>query len=123
MVTRCTNPNYPRFADYGGRGITVCDRWLRFEGFLEDMGERPKGTTINRKHNNLGYCPENCEWATVKEQANNQRSNRLLTHNGRTQTMAQWAEELGMSYDTLRGRLDKLNWSLEKALATPVKGS
>lgn len=74
MRSRCNNPNHPRYADWGGRGITVAPRWGSFENFLTDMGERPTGTTLERKDNERGYEPSNCIWATPAEQARNTRA-------------------------------------------------
>ena len=73
MISRCNNHNRNQYKNYGGRGITVCSRWLEFKNFFEDMGERPDGLTIERKNNNLGYFKENCKWATKIEQSRNQR--------------------------------------------------
>ena len=78
MHGRCGNPKHPRYADYGGRGITVCERWHSFENFLADMGEPPPGLTLDRINNDLGYSPENCRWATVSEQNFNRK--RKLTN-------------------------------------------
>lgn len=77
MLTRCRNPKRKVFKDYGGRGITVCDRWLTFENFLADMGERPLGLTLERIKNHKGYEPGNCKWATYRDQARNRRSTKL----------------------------------------------
>ena len=74
MIQRCTNPKQPTFKDYGGRGVTICHRWLRFENFLADMGIRPEGKTLDRKNNAGGYEPSNCRWATHKEQCENRRA-------------------------------------------------
>ena len=76
MKQRCLNPNNKRYAAYGGRGITICERWLEFANFYAEMGDRPVGLTLERKDNSRGYEPGNCVWATYKEQANNRRNNR-----------------------------------------------
>lgn len=108
MVARCTDPTNDRYVEYGGAGIKVCDRWLGEDGFvnfLADMGERPDGTTIDRHPNRKGnYEPANCRWGTDEEQANNKSNNTLLTHKGRTQTIAQWARELGIPQSTISWR-------------------
>ena len=85
MKHRCLNPNAKKYADYGGRGIKICDRWLEsFENFYRDMGERPsKKHSIDRIDNNGNYCPENCRWVTMKEQARNKRTNRTMLYNGK----------------------------------------
>lgn len=122
MLKRCTNLRYVRYPDYGGRGITVCDCWLKFENFYKDMGPRPSPDhSLERKDNDGGYCKENCIWATRKEQQNNLRSNVRLSYNGETRTLVQWAAIFSITPDTLRHRLDRLNWSIEKALTTPVR--
>lgn len=99
MKARCLNPNNPNAKNYLERGITVCERWLSFENFLEDMGEPPTDKhTLERVDNEQGYCLENCKWATRLEQGNNRRTNILVTYQGRTKNLKQWAVELGISY-------------------------
>lgn len=123
MVSRCTNPNFPWFSDYGGRGIKVCERWKDFANFLADMGERPSlKHSIDRFPDNDGnYEPGNCRWATAKEQGRNKRTSRLISFNGKTQTLVEWSEELGISESLLAARIGRLGWPLEKAMKTPVR--
>src|SRR5215510_2760970 len=118
MKERCLNPKNPSYKCYGGRGIKICERWLSFENFLADMGDKPLGLTLERKDNNGDYTPENCYWATAKEQARNRGTNRYLTYNGITKTLTEWAEEKGMSPAALARRLNA-EWSLEEALTLP----
>lgn len=118
MRHRCVNPKAANYLYYGGRGITVCERWASFENFIVDMGPRPSPRhTIDRVDNDKGYFPENCQWATAQEQARNRRSSQMITHNGRTQCRAAWAQELGISYSTLSGRIHR-GWSINRALTT-----
>lgn len=118
IKTRCLNENATEYFRYGGRGITLCPEWKNsFSLFLQDMGMRPsKDYSIERIDNSRGYYPNNCKWATKIEQANNRRSNKLLTFNGKTQNMKQWSKELNISYVTLYQRLSKQKWSVERAL-------
>jgi len=120
MLHRCENETDPSYENYGKRGITVCDRWHDFALFAQDMGERPDQMTLERKNNDLGYSPENCEWADRSTQLNNTRRTRHLTYNGVTQSLEQWAVQLGMSSDTLWGRIVKLKWNVDKALTSPI---
>jgi hypothetical protein len=107
MLQRCGEEGHMSFRNYGGRGIKVCERWKSFEGFLDDMGERPKGKTLDRTDNNGNYCKENCRWISMKENSNNRRNNRLLTLNGKTHTVAQWAALTGLNESTIRVRLHR----------------
>lgn len=117
MKSRCNNKNHQFYQDYGGRGISVCSRWGEFKNFLEDMGTAPEGLSIERINNNKNYEPENCKWATWKEQHNNKRNNRFLTYKGKTQTMAEWARELKINYRTLKSRLNIQKLSVSEALS------
>jgi hypothetical protein len=107
MRARCNNPNRARWADYGGRGIKVSDRWDKFENFYADMGDAPDRMSIDRIDVNGDYCPANCRWATPKEQANNRRNNVFLTWQNKTQTIAQWSEETGVPAYAISHRLSK----------------
>ena len=108
MIERCTNPNANGFNNYGGRGITVCEEWMDFTNFLKDMGEKPYGYSINRKDNNLGYCPENCTWSSPKEQANNKRNNVFIQINGVKYTIAQFAERFHLDAKQLYTQLNRV---------------
>lgn len=114
IKTRCLNPKSSAYKYYGGRGITICDRWRNsFENFFSDMGTRPTPLhSIERKNNDLGYSPDNCKWATKLEQANNTRTEYL----GKRQTLAQWSRETGIHKRTIRARLFELGWETKKAL-------
>ena len=114
MKSRCLDENNDKFSRYGGRGVTVSRRWMRFENFFRDMGRRPAGMTLERKDNSKGYCKSNCRWATAKEQARNRRSNKAISFRGNEYVMSELAEKLGMSSDTLGGRLSR-GWSIERA--------
>lgn len=118
MRRRCYNRSYPDFHRYGGRGIKVCARWRSFSAFLEDMGERPDGTTLERIDRDGDYSPTNCKWATRKEQNRNHAINRLITIGGKTQCVAAWAEESGIGDSTIRNRL-ATGWPVERLLEKP----
>lgn len=119
MKRRCLNPKNKNYKNYGGRGISVCDRWLVFASFLEDMGERPPNLQLDRINNDGNYEPNNCHWTSASDNSNNKRSSRHVEYKGRSMTIAQWAEELGMSRQTLRNRLE-VGWSLDKIFSTKV---
>jgi hypothetical protein len=121
MIKRCKNPNSHGYKNYGSRGISVCDKWLNFEGFYEDMGIRPEGTTLDRIDNDGNYNKENCKWSTKKEQDNNTRVNHFITYKGKTQTITQWSEEIGINISTLKSRICQHNWSIEKAFTTKTR--
>jgi hypothetical protein len=116
MVARCTNPRRPDYRYYGERGVTVCDRWRNsFVAFLEDMGPKPDGMSLDRIDNSQGYRPDNCQWATKHQQMQNTRGTRLITFAGRTQGVAAWAREVGINKESLRTRLLR-GWPLADAL-------
>ena len=126
---RCCNPNNRAYAYYGGRGITVCSEWLNTEksgvknyskGFISfrdwalSNGYK-EGLTIDRIDNNKGYSPDNCQWVSMKTQCNNKRSNHYIMYKGQTKSLAEWCEFLNLNYGKVKQRLNKLNWSVERA--------
>jgi hypothetical protein len=123
MRQRCLNPNCKDYHRYGGRGITVCKRWLGtsgFDRFIADMGPRPsKEYSIERCNNNRGYTPLNCKWATRSEQHRNTRQTRNLTFNGKTQCVQAWAEELDIKRHVIVNRL-KMGWDVVRILTQPI---
>ena len=122
MKARCLNPKNHAYANYGGRGITICAKWRdSFEEFLRDMGERPHGMSIDRYPDNDGnYEPGNCRWASTRDQNRNRRGNRILTVNGVARTMVEWSEILGISKGTIWIRLTKYGWSEQDAVTVPI---
>ncbi len=119
MRSRCNNPRTLDWPLYGGRGIAVCARWDSFANFLDDMGERPAGHSIDRIDGDGNYEPDNCRWATAKEQARNWKTrNRRLTFGGETLLLVEWAERIGLTRESLRDRIGS-GWPLAKALTTP----
>ncbi len=123
MNRRCFRSSTVYYADYGGRGIRVCQRWANsFEAFIEDMGHKPSPRhSLDRIDNDGDYEPGNCRWATWIEQERNRRNVRVLTFRGETRSLPEWADVLGVNRVTLMARISKLGWTVEKALATPVR--
>ncbi|MFA6445737.1 MAG: hypothetical protein WCW14_00605 [Candidatus Paceibacterota bacterium] len=121
MRQRCRYTGHPRYKDYGGRGISVSERWSEFLNFLEDMGERPKGGTLDRIDNDGDYSKGNCRWTSYTNQARNKRCNRIIEFQGRKQTMMEWSEELGMSIQTLSSRINIMHWDITKSLTQKIR--
>lgn len=125
MRSRCRNKNNKRYKSYGGRGIKVCEEWDNYLAFREwalSSGYTEE-LTIERIDVNGDYCPENCRWASWKEQARNKTTNHILRAFGRSMPAVQWAEETGISAETILARVNKLGWSVEKAVSFPVGGN
>ena len=121
MKQRCLNENHANWADYGGRGIKVCDRWLdSVEAFYKDMGPRPSADlTVERYDVDGDYCPENCGWETVQVQQNNRRSSHLITWNGEVKSMKDWCRALDIPYARTKQRIAK-GWEVGEAFTTPT---
>lgn len=122
MIARCTNPNHISFPRYGGRGITVCARWLRFDDFLADMGIGKTRWTLERVDNNIGYEPSNVVWARVKLQNRNSRHNRVFTVLGRTGCLSELCEHFNVSYSMAKFRLRK-GLPIDRAFFDPCRYS
>lgn len=122
MVSRCTVPTYHQYESYGGRGITVCEEWKQFADFLAWVlsSDYDPAKTIDRKDNNAGYAPDNCRWATSKEQGRNKRNNIILEHEGQAKTLPEWAEVAGISYIAMWQRLYSCGWTLKEAISMPI---
>src|SRR6185503_18205761 len=105
MKTRCLRPSSRMYYRYGGRGITVCERWMQFENFLADMGERPAGMSLDRIDSNGNYEPSNCRWADDKTQNRNRSNVRIYEFNGEALTLPEWAERLNVDMERLRSRM------------------
>lgn len=120
MKYRCLNQRCSCYHNYGGRGITVCERWLNsFENFFADMGLPPRGLQLERKNNDGNYEPGNCVWATCREQSNNRRRTVLLEYHGDIKPITEWADLFRIKHQTIRSRI-RDGWGVEKALSVPV---
>lgn len=121
MLSRCRDPNNTAYHNYGGRGIEVCVRWESFERFLEDMGRKPSPLySLDRIDVDGDYEPDNCRWASKKEQDTNRRQTRRMEMDGEIMCLKDWARKFKIHPDTLAHRLS-LGWTLKRALTVPVK--
>jgi hypothetical protein len=129
MIARCYNKESNGYDNYGGRGIVVCDEWKNsYDSFKAwalsvgyDEGANAFDCTIERIDVNGNYCPENCCWKNIKEQANNKRTNHIVEYNGEKHTLSEWSEILSIPYTTLQSRICTYKWDVEKAFTTPSK--
>lgn len=116
MIARCKQPKSTSYVKYGAIGIGVCNNWLHFSNFINDMGKAPSSThTLDRINNHKGYCKENCRWATRKEQLENRRNTIYIEYNGEKKLLTEWAKSFNISYRKLLWRLKTANWPIEKA--------
>ena len=120
MKQRCNNQRSKNYGRYGGRGISICALWNKFENFLEDMGCPPtKNHSLDRIDNDGNYRKSNCRWSLPKQQCRNRSDNHLVTHNGETLCVSSWGEKTGICRKTIAYRL-RVGWSVEKTLTTPT---
>lgn len=115
MLSRCNNRKDISYKYYGARGIKICKKWLKFENFINDIGEPNDNLTIERIDSNDGYKPSNCKWATMKEQQNNRTNNRKITFSNLTKTISQWSDFTGINSRTILSRL-KRGWNIKNTL-------
>jgi hypothetical protein len=120
MLDRCDLKAHKSYADYGGRGITICDAWRTYENFRSDMGERPYGMTLGRVDNSGNYEPSNCHWETYRQQARNRRSSRIIAHDGIVATLSEWSERTGLTGGTIWKRLNS-GWPVDQSLMLKAK--
>lgn len=124
MKSRCYNHNNPRYKDYGGRGITICDEWINdfmaFYNWAYEHGYK-SNLTIDRIDNNKGYTPDNCQWATKEQQNRNRRNVKLYTLRGETHCLREWCSILNINYKTIHRRIHVHKWDVERALFTPIR--
>lgn len=118
MIQRCSDESNPL---YGGRGISVCDRWMSFEAFARDVGPRPIGCSLDRINSNGNYEPSNCRWATANEQGRNTSKNLMVDFRGARMALAAAAEMAGLPYGCVQQRIQKLGWTHERALTAPPR--
>lgn len=116
MLQRCLYPSHKAYHRYGGRGITICDRWREFRNFLEDMGPRPKGASLDRINNNGNYEPGNCRWATSEQQMLNQSVTFRVSLNGKSVALRRESRRRGLNPHKVYKRITQLGWSPEEAL-------
>lgn len=119
-MARCYDEKDSSYHNYGGRGIKVSRRWHDFSAFVEDMGDRPQGTTLDRIDNNKDYSLANCKWSSKKEQSRNTRRNVIIRYNGRVATLTEFAESYGLPPKTLWARLNR-GMDLHEALNRPLR--
>lgn len=123
MRKRCYDAKWRCYHRYGGRGIKICKRWEDFSNFFADMGPRPSlKHSLDRLNNDKNYSPSNCRWATPLQQGGNTSRVIFLEHNGKRQSLPDWAREWAIKRTTLRNRIFELNWSVEDALTKPIQG-
>ena len=122
MLSRCENPNMKNYRYYGARGISVCEEWHNFENFRmwAICNGYKEGLTLDRINNYKQYSPSNCKWATMKEQTNHRRNSKLVTINGETHPISEWAKIVGIKEGTIRSRIWCRGWNTKKAILTPV---